>query len=143
MSAQHLVPANKDFETGQLDCEIVCGSISKVIHANLLQLMAKYETVDVLEMLVNAHRAGSKDTFEVIRTAGLSTRVTAAFRWAAAEQGVSVEALRADFNVVARENGRSESIDYRVEPAERAVEAAAARARCLARDTLLDVVEHN
>ncbi|KAF2207253.1 hypothetical protein CERZMDRAFT_102538 [Cercospora zeae-maydis SCOH1-5] len=139
--SEHTVPADGTFETGLKDGDIICGNIKDVIHANLMQLIAKFNTKDVLNMLIEAHRAGPNDTTKVLDTKGLDTRVTKAFRQAAQGHGygdtqAEVQRFRQEvFNPVARANGRAESRNHAAEKAATEAEISAAA------DALLDSME--
>lgn len=139
-NTQHIVPVDGTFETGMLDGEILCGDVQEIVHGPLLQLMAKYDTKVILEMLVELHKAGASDDFKVLATKGLDARVTKAFRWASKEYGFGesqeeVHRFRERmFNPAALANGRAASRNHAVEKAQDVEIANAA-------DLLLTLVE--
>ncbi|CAK1356773.1 hypothetical protein CB0940_12016 [Cercospora beticola] len=139
-NTQHTVPVDETFETGMLDGEILCGDVQEIVHGRLMQLMAKYDTKVILQMLVELHKAGANDGFEVLATKGLDARVTKAFRWAAKGYGYGesqeeVHNFREQvFNPTALANGRAASRNHAVEKAQDVEIANAA-------DLLLGLVE--
>ncbi|PPJ53965.1 hypothetical protein CBER1_05821 [Cercospora berteroae] len=123
-NTQHTMPVDGTFETGMLDGEILCGDVQEIVHGRLLQLMAKYDTKVILEMLVELHKAGASDDFKILATKGLDARVTKAFRWASKEYGFGesqeeVHRFRERmFNPAALANGRAASRNHAAEKAQ-------------------------
>lgn len=121
---QHKVPVNATFETGLEDAEILCDDVKTIIKARLMQLLAKFETKEILELIIALHHPAADEEWRVLNTKGLDARVTKAFKWASIEYGFDdspegVQKFRVQmFNPAARANGRSESRDHAAERAE-------------------------